>query len=160
MLRQRWTSCWRQRPRSCLDKCHPDGHIPPLGKNGLTDPAAVPVQNPQPWVMGRGGSARPPEQPRASAAPVPHLGWYWREGGALLAGLQLGGNKTGRSKIKNKIAGRRTGGCCEGTGGMMPCSPCALARLQPGRSKDCAPAKPALSCYEPRHSFLLKIKPE
>lgn len=78
-----------------MDKRHPKGHIPPLGKNGLTDPAAIPVRNPQPWVMGRAGSARPREQPHASAAPVPHRGWYWREGGALLAVLQPDGNRTG-----------------------------------------------------------------
>ncbi|XP_069729663.1 ribosome-recycling factor, mitochondrial isoform X1 [Phaenicophaeus curvirostris] len=41
---RRWTSCWQQRPRSCLDKHHPYGHTPSWNKSGLPHtPAAVPT---------------------------------------------------------------------------------------------------------------------
>lgn len=64
-----------------MDKHHPYGHAAPSSKNGLPcTPVAIPERSQQPRAMGRGSSARPPEQLSAMSAPIPHLGLYWREG--------------------------------------------------------------------------------
>lgn len=157
-LLQRWTSCWQQRPRSCLDKHHPNcqkhhKHHPtaPGAGMGSHSPSTHPArgQQPQGW---------------AGAAPCPGccrgcLGVCWREGGALLAvSIQLG---TGLDElipeIKYQEGELETAG---GTGGGLPCSLCApslphtLSPLEPG-----PPTRgTCLSCCKPQHLFLLEIK--
>lgn len=79
-----------------MDKRHPDGHTPPLEQERTPrTPVAIPAWSQRPRVTGRGGFARPLEQLCALAAPIPHLGLYWREGGTLLAVLHLSGNRIG-----------------------------------------------------------------
>lgn len=133
-LLQRWTSCWQQRPRSCLDKHHPNcqrhhKHHPNCPGAGMGCPSPSPARGQQP--QGWAGAALCPGCCHGC------LGVCWREGGALLAAfIQLGTELDElRSEIKYQEGELETAG---GTGGGQPCSLCAPsapgARATHGRS--------------------------
>ena len=68
---RRWTSCWQRRPRSCLDKPHPDGHTSTSSKAGLQHTPSLPgagslgpwaalgCSSSPPWIVLEGGGNSP-----------------------------------------------------------------------------------------------------
>lgn len=123
-LLQRWTSCWQQRPRSCLDKHHPNcqkhqkHHLScPWSRNGLPQPQHPPLPRASSLRGGQG-------QLCALAAAMACLGVCWREGGALLVSFIQEGTELDelRSKIKYQEGEVETAG---GTEEGLPCSLCA-----------------------------------